>query len=147
MATLTMSSIDVEAKPTSTRLNVIDAVTDPQAQSVIDAMDDVIIGAAIRGTVTVPNVVDVGSQVPPTDLNARVGNKLLMRLQDGTTGGIYTNEMGTFDNLDLPAGNDFLDLTAGVGLALKTAIDAVWESPLGNTGVLVSAQQVNRKSS
>lgn len=147
MATLTMSSIDVEAKPTSTRLNVEDAITDPQAQAIIDAMDALIIGAAIRGTVTVPNVVDAGVQTPPTDLNSRVGNKLLMRLQDSTTGAIYTNEMGTFDNLELPAGNDFLDLSAGTGLALKTAVDLVWESPLGNAGILVSAQQVNRKSS
>lgn len=146
MATLTLGSIDVEAKPTSTRLRVEDACTDPQAQAIADAMDALIIGAAIRATLTVPNVVDDGSQVPPTDLNSRVGNKLLMRLQDGTTGNIYTNEMGTFDNLELPANNDFLDLTAGTGLALKTAIDVVWESPLGNSGVLVSAQQVNRKS-
>jgi len=28
---------------------------------------------------------------------------------------------------------------------LKTAIDAAWESPVGNTGVLLSVQQVNRK--
>jgi len=146
LARMTLGSHDVAAKSASSRMNVADAIADPQAQAIVDAMDALIIGAAIRATVTVPNVVDDGSQVPPTDLNSRVGNKLLMRFQDGTTGNIYTNEMGTFDNLELPANNDFLDLTAGTGLALKTAVDVAWESPLGNSGVLVSAQQVNRKS-
>ncbi len=145
MATATYSTIDEQANPTSTRLNVADAITDPQAQAIADAIDDLILGSAVRATVTVPNVVDAGSQVIPTDPMSRVGNKMLMRLQETASGKVYTNELGTFDNDALPTGNDFLDLTAGFGLALKTAIDAVWESPLGNAGVLLSVQQVNRK--
>jgi len=145
MATATYSTIDEQANPTSTRLNVIDAISDPEAQAIADAIDAVILGSAVRAVVTVPNVVDAGSQVIPTDPMSRVGNKMLMRLQDSTTGKVYTNELGTFDNDVLPTGNDFLDLTAGVGQALKTAIDAAWESPVGNTGVLLSVQQVNRK--
>ncbi len=145
MATLTVSMIDEQANPTSTRLNVADAITDPQAQAVVDAMDDLSLGSAGRAVVTVPNVVDAGSSVIPTDPMSRVGNKWLYRLQDSTTGKIYTNEIGCANNDDLPTGNDFLDLTAGDGLALKTAIDAVWESPVGNAGVLLSVQQVNRK--
>lgn len=146
MATATYSTIDEQANPTSTRLNVADAITDPQAQAIADAIDDLILGSAVRAVVTVPNVVDAGSQVIPTDPMSRVGNKMLMRLQDSTTGKVFTNELGTFDNDTLPTGNDFLDLTAGFGLALKSAIDAAWESPVGNAGVLLSVQQVNRKA-
>jgi len=145
MATLTISTIDRLSKGTSMALGVADAITNPNAQAVADAVDAVILGAAVRASVTIPNVVDAGSALPPTDKAANRGNKWLFRFQDSTTGKIYTNEIGTADDAQLPsATNDYLDMTAGVGLALKTALDAVYESPVGNAGVLLSVQQVNR---
>ncbi len=146
MTVLTISMIDEQANPTSTRLRVADAITDPQAQAIADAIDALSLGSDARAVVTVPNVVDAGSAVIPTDPMSRVGNKWLYRIQDDTTGNIYVNEIGCADNDALPTGNDFLDLSAGLGQALATAIDAAWESPLGNSGSLLSVQQVNRKA-
>ena len=139
------STIDRLALPTSTRMGLIAAVSDPQIQAVVDALDSVVLGSAIKGVKSEDSVIDVGSQTPPSDEDANRGNKWLMRIQDSTTGKTYTHELGTADNTQLPSPtSDFMDLTAGVGLALKTAIDAAYESPQGNTGVLLSVQQVTR---
>jgi len=142
---LNMSTIDRLSQPTSTRFGAIAAVSDPQIQAVADALDAVILGANIKAVKSEDSVVDVGSQTPPADDDANRGNKWLMRAQDSTTGKIYTHELGTADNAQLASPtSDFMDLTAGVGLALKTAWDAAYESPAGNTGVLLSVQQVTR---
>lgn len=142
---LSLSTIDRLSLATSTRMGAIAAVTDPQVQALVDAWDAVILGAAIKGVKSEDTVIDVGSQVPPADELANRGDKWLARAQDSTTGRIFTHELGTADYSQLPSPtSDTLDLTAGVGLALKTAFDAAYESPEGNTGVLLSVQQVTR---
>jgi len=142
---ISMSTIDRLGLPTSTRMGAITAVTDPQIQALVDAWDAVILGASIRGVKSEDTVVDVGSAVPPADELANRGDKWLARAQDSVKGNIFTHELGTADFSQLPSPtSDFLDLTAGVGLALKTAFDAAYESPLENTGVLLSVQQVTR---
>lgn len=142
---LSMSTIDRLSLATSTRFGAIAAVSAPQIQAVADALDAIILGAAIRAVKSEDTVIDVGSQIPPAVDDANRGNKWLMRAQDSTTGRIYTHELGTADNSQLSSPtSDFVDLTAGTGLALKTAWDAAYESPAGNTGVLLSVQQVTR---
>jgi hypothetical protein len=142
---LSMSTIDRLSKPTSTRHAIITAATSPQIQALIDAWDAIVLGSLLKGVRSVDSVIDAGSQTPPSDDNANRGNKWLVRAQDSTTGKIYTHELGTADNAQLPTPtSDFLDLTAGTGLALKTAFDAIYESPQGNTGVMLSCQQVTR---
>ncbi len=145
MATLRLSTIDRQSKPTAMALPVADAITDPQAQSIIDAFDATILGASIKGVVSVPNVVDGGDATPPADEEANRGNKWLMRVQDDVNAKIFTYEIGTADNSQLPSPtDDFLDITAGVGLAIVTAVEAAYESPYGNAGSVLSVQQVNR---
>lgn len=145
MATLRMSTLDRQSNPSAMALPVADAITDPQAQSIIDAWDAVILGSAIKGVVSVPNVVDVGSATPPADEDANRGNKWLMRVQDDVNGKIFTYEIGVADNSQLPSPtDDFLDITAGVGLAIVTAVETGYESPYGNAGSVLSVQQVNR---
>ncbi len=140
-----LSTIDRLSLATSTRMGAIAAVSDPQIQAWADAMDAVILGANVRAVKSEDTVVDTGSQVPPADDLANRGDKWLLRAQDSTTGKIYTHEIGTADFSQLPSPtSDYLDLTAGVGLALKTAFDAAYESPQGNTGVMLSCQQVTR---
>jgi len=143
---LTFSSIDRMSNPTSTRMGAIAAVSDPQIQAIADALDAVILGSLVKAVKAEETVVDIGSSAPPSDDDANRGNKWLFRIQDSVKGKIFTHELGTADNTQLPdPATDFLDLTAGTGLALKTAIDAAYESPLENTGVLISVQQVSRK--
>lgn len=148
MATMTFLSYDRENKRTSMSMNADDAILDATVQAVVDALDAVILGTAVRGSVTTTNLVDAGAAGPSAEAFANRGNKWLFRIQASAgadAGTIYQHELGTADNDQLPsATTDFLDLTAGVGLALKTAIDAAWESPIGSAGVLLSVQQVNR---
>lgn len=145
MPSFAISTIDRLSKQTRMVFGVAAAATNPELQATVDAVDAIILGAAASGTKNVPEVIDAGSAVAPTNENAERKNKWLLRIQDSVNGRIFTHEIGTADNTQLPAPtSDFLDLTAGVGLALKTAIDAVYESPYGNSGALLSVQQVNR---
>lgn len=142
---LTLSTIDRLSLPTSTQHTIIAAATDPQIQTLTDAWDAVILGASLKATKNDETVVDGGSQTPPADELANRGSKWLVRAQDSTTSKVYNHELGTADFTQLPAAtSDYLDLTAGVGLALKNAFDAIYESPAGNTGVMLSCQQVTR---
>ena len=146
MATLSFSTRDRRSNQTQLVIPADDAVGDVAVQALADAIDAVIRGSAVQAVVITANIVDVGSSLAPNDVEANRGNKWLFRTQVAAEGGkVYTNELGTADNSQLPsATDDFLDLSAGVGLALKTAWDAVYETALGNAGVLISVQQVNR---
>lgn len=145
MTDLIVSTLDRQSKRTSTTMGVADAVTDPEIQAVADAIDAIILGSPCSATKVVRSIVDAGSAAPPADKAANRANKWLMRIQDSTTAQIYTHEIGTVDDSQLPtATDDYLDLTAGTGLALKTAIEAAYRSPDNNAGVLLSVQQVNR---
>lgn len=145
MATVTISTYDRANKGTSLSIGADDAVTDVNVQALADAIDPIIRGVAVKAVVTIPNVVDGGTPGPSTDKDAQRGNKWLFRVYDSVGQKTYTHEIGTADNTVLPtAADDFIDLTAGVGLALKTAWDAVYLSPDGNAGSLLSVQQVNR---
>ncbi len=142
---LSLSTIDRLILPTSTRNGIITGASDPQIQTLTDAWDAVILGADLKATKSEETIVDTGSQTPPSDELANRGQKWLARVQDSTSGRIFTHELGTADFTQLPSPtSDFLDLTAGVGLALKNAFDAIYESPEGNTGVMLSVQQVTR---
>jgi len=146
MGRITLTTIDRESKSTSLSIGADDAVGGVAVQALADAVDAVILGSDVQAVSTVATVVDAGSDEPPNEPFANRGNKWIFRTQVALENGkIYTNEIGTADNAQLPsASSDFLDLTAGVGLALKTAWDAVFESDDGNPGVLLSVQQINR---
>ena len=146
MARVTISTIDRQSYPTSMSVPAADGVGSIPVQALADAVDGIIRGAAVSATITVPQIIDGGSAVAPPDEEANRGNKWLFRTQVGAPENkIFTNELGTADNSQLPSPtDDFLDLTAGVGLAVKVAWDAVYQSPAGNAGVLISVQQVNR---
>ncbi len=145
MARFNVSTIDRLALPTSTQITVADAETAINLGAVDTAMNAIILGSAVRGVRTIDEVIDAGSQVPPADEDANRGSKWLFRSQDNVTSRIFTNEMGTADLAALPnPQTDFLDLTAGLGLAMKIAWDAVYETIEGNPGTLLSIQQITR---
>lgn len=145
MPDFAVSTIDRQSKRSTMSLGVDAGVTNVELQAIVDAVDAIILGSAASGTKTTSEVIDAGTPSPPADVDANRGNKWLLRIQDATANKIFTHEIGTADNAQLPSpGDDYLDLTAGVGLALKTAVEAGYESPYGNVGVLLSVQQVNR---
>ncbi len=141
---VSLSTVDRLSLPTSTRHAVIDAATDPQIQTLTDAWDAVILGSNIRAVKTEDTVVDAGDSTPPASELANRGDKWLYRAQT-TNGAIFTGELGVADYTQLPSPtSDTLDLTAGVGLALKNAFDAIYQGKNGLTGVMLSVQQVTR---
>lgn len=80
---------------------------------------------------------DAKAYARPTDAQAQRGVKWTVSWQDDVTFGKGTNTIPTA-NLDLlptVGGNriEDMDLTAGAGLALKTAIEDLCKSPAGNS--------------
>lgn len=75
-------------------------------------------------------------------------NKWLMRYHDATNFVKYQVSIGTADLTLLPPNGEFLDLTAGDGLALKTAFEAVVVAPGDSTHatILDSVQFVGRNT-
>ena len=151
MATISIQTYDRENKPTSMSIGADDAVTGLNVQALADAIDAIVLGTAVSAKTIISTIVDAGTPGPSAEAFAQRGNKWLLRvsvpLDKQGDGDIYTHEIGTADNAQLPStDSDFLDLTAGVGAALKTALETVYESPEGNPGTLLSVQQVNRSS-
>lgn len=72
--------------------------------------------------------------------------KLLLTMEDTVTKRLYTTTLPCYDKTKVtpPAGTDKIDLTAGPGAALKTAIDDFAASPAGNGVTLLSAKVVGR---
>jgi len=85
---------------------------------------------------------------PASSLLAQRENKFLLRYHDATTNQKFQVSIGTADLTQLMANSEFVDLTAGAGLALKTAFEAVVVSPdnSSNTVVLDSVQFVGRNT-
>lgn len=142
---INFSTVDRMRKVSATSFYKKSGATTEQVQAIADALDAVLLGSDVRAVDVVETVVDGGNSEPPTNVNADRQTKLLMRLQDTVTGRISTHEIGTFDRAQLPTSDsDTLDLTAGTGLALKTAIEAAVDSINGNPVILLSAQEVSR---
>jgi len=145
MAKLTIKTIDRLSLPSSMSIGVPDAVTNAQVTAITTAMDSLVRGAACGGTVTVSTDEVAQSLTAPNDVEANRSSKWLFRFQDSVTGIVYPHEMGVADYTNLAsATSDYVDLTSGAGLAMKTALDAVYRSKAGNSGVLLSIQQVGR---
>lgn len=148
---LNIQTYDRHNLPTRMRLPVDPAATLVNLQAVVSAIDPIILGSAASGKKTAITNVTPGSPGPAASVSANRGNKWLVKIfvaaDKGGLGDIYDYEIGTADDTQLPsAASDFLDLSAGVGLALKNAIEAVYLSDEGNTGVVQSVQQVNRSA-
>lgn len=85
------------------------------------------------------------SRAPATAKNSQRESKWLLTLADTTTNKLSRHEI-PIAKLDLVTANtDFMDLSAGAGLALKTAIEAGVKSPAGNAVSLISVQFVGKR--
>lgn len=90
----------------------------------------------------------IGTSSPAASTLAQRENKYLCRYHDVTTGQKFRVSLPTADLAVLPNNSEFLDLTAGAGLALKDAFEDVVRSPAdGSQAVsLDSVQFVGRNS-
>jgi len=115
-----------------TAVSLAGALTQMGALS--DAIMAIVLGAKV-GSRWGDN--DIIVAAPPTSKLAQRGVKWTLQGRDSVTGLPIINHIPTADLTKLPAGNgEDMDLTAGLGLALKTAYDALVKSAAGNTAVL-----------
>jgi len=123
-----------------------------------DAIDDVTIGVLANEKQTVFNT--ILSQDLPTSEFAQRGNKWIVFYHDNTqffdapvnaipnAGYLkpFHFEIACADNSLLDDNSTVLDISAGVGAALVTAIEAMARSPYGGSVVVDSVEQTNVNS-
>jgi hypothetical protein len=85
----------------------------------------------------------IGDPQPSADGNAQRETKFLVSGTD-TAGFSTTIEIPGADLTLLPTGSATLDLSAGAGLALKNALQAVWVSKQGNAVTVNRVMHVSR---
>jgi len=85
----------------------------------------------------------IGDPQPSADGNAQRETKWLVSGTD-SAGFSTTIEIPGADLTLLPSGSASLDLTAGAGLTLKNALEAVWRSKQGNAVTVDSVKHVSR---
>lgn len=123
------------------------AATETLTDNLLTAVQAVILGVNQQTRLTY-NESNLSSDAAASQLAQRE-KKWLLRYHDSVNPSLkFTVSIPTSDLTKLPNHQEFLDLTAGVGLALKTAFEAVVVSPddSANTVVLDSVQYVGRKS-
>jgi len=123
------------------------AATAALLATLVGAIDDIQIGQTAK-TALIWEETIVSDDRAASQLAQRE-NKLLLRYHDNTVPAWkYTRSIPCFDLTTLPDGSEFLDLSTGVGAALKDAFEAVVVSfnDASHTVTLDSAQFVGRNT-
>lgn len=105
------------------------------------ALENVTIGTLRQ--VQVVGATDIFSGVAPADGNAQRETKWLVQGVD-SSGFAVSMEIPTAQLTLLPTGSGILDLSAGAGLALKQALDAIWLSRHGDPVTVSRVVHVGR---
>jgi len=123
------------------------AATATLAGNLQTALAALVIGRFVKNTLTYDRASN-GAQIPATDPLAQRENKWLARYHDATNFQKFSVSFPCADLSKLASGEEFLDLTAGVGLAVKEAFEDVVVSPndSSHTVVLDTMQFVGRNS-
>lgn len=144
---------DYDAEPSSFNVNHVQltagniVATTALLGAVKTALDDIVIGHFSHEATYA--LVTEGDKIPSSNPYAQREAKFLLRFHSTVTGDLITRELPMPDlgvaGLLLP-NSKFMDLTAGEGLALKTALDAVMKDKDGNTATLTSAEFKGRNN-
>lgn len=110
------------------------------------AMNDLAIGQPAKSEIVIDR--ELLSTLPASSTAAQRENKLLLRYHGNTLNKKFRASLPTFDLSTLPNHSEFLDLTAGLGAALKTAFEAIVVSPDDSSEAVTldSAQFVGRNT-
>lgn len=145
MGNLNIPFTDYTGEESTATLPVGDAIADVDITAVFDAVDGVSLGNAGQSQHVISANKDVGPGGNASSAFAQREMKWLCRYQDAVTLKKHRLEIPCADANLLAGNTDFLDLTAGAGLAFKTAFDAQVKSNLtGNAVVLNTAELVGR---
>lgn len=108
-----------------------DDATDGELTALFNALNGISLATVEKAFITEVIQKDVGSTATPPTTASR-GKKYVLKYRDTVTLTPHQIEVPGADDTLLTTGSDSLDLTAGPGLALKTAFEAAVVSPAGN---------------
>lgn len=113
--------------------------------TLITATNSIILGNLYKEDVNWSTIM-LNALTPATEQEAQREKKWLVRYHDSSSYENFQISIGTADWSLLPDHEEFLDLTAGVGLAWKTAAEAIMKSPSDPTHTIEvdSIQKVGR---
>lgn len=146
MTTLQVKFRDYSNEYSTAGVYVADAITSPNAQTLIDAIEGMSIGTMAEGAVLRRTVVDAGSTAVPTNHFAQRELKFLCKYSDNVNGKEYSFTIPAADAAQTVGNTDMVSLESGVGAALKTAFDTHALSELGNAVTLNSVELIGRNS-
>lgn len=115
-------------------LNVDTAATTPQLDALRDAINDLSIGTGGDVDLITKTSHSTGSDAASANKFAQRENKFVMKYQDSSSGHKYSASIPSADLAEQV--NEEVDLTAGKGLALKTAFEAIVKSRDDNATTL-----------
>lgn len=130
------------------RFNIVDltaanlVATQALLATLLAATQAIVLGELNRERIVLSDT--LSSSAPAASSAAQRENKWLVRYTDTVTHRIFKGEIPTADNSLLANNSEFLDLSAGVGLAFKNAFEAVVKSIAGNAVQVISVQWVGR---
>lgn len=132
------------------RFNIVDltagnlAATQALLATLLASIQAIVIGELHKERITLSDT--LSSSAPAASPLAQRENKWLVRYTDVTTHRVFKGEIPTADLSLLASNSEFLDLSAGAGLAFKNAFEAVVKSIDGNAVQVISVQFVGRSS-
>lgn len=147
---LTMSFIDEDKEVASASFNglTLNAANLDAQYALQDDLRTAVAGITLMQNYQYTRVADIHlfSKVPPTDKAAQRECKCLVQYEDNFTFRQYGVEIPGFDLATKEAGKPTVDLTAGVGLALKTAFEAYVQSPTGHSVTVKQVIHIGRRN-
>lgn len=144
-----VSSVDYSSEVTTSTFRGVDLTAanfDAQAALVASlkaAIVAVVINQVFKDQAAIVNEI---AKVPPSDEFAQRELKWAISMVDDVLASTSVIEVGGADLANLVAGTEFMDITAGVGLALVAAVEAVHLSPAGNAVTVTSVKFVGRNT-
>ena len=128
----------------------VDAYVQADAEALVDALIDLVVGLT-NASQHVEETPVYDAVAGPVSALATRNTKWLVHYQDSVDGSEHNLEIPTADLTLQSAGSNVVDLTAGPGLAFKTAFEAFALSPVypgqggGNAVTLTKIEYVPRK--
>lgn len=146
MADVAIPFVDFSNEGSTATIAVADAITDAAITSIFAAIVGVTLGNAQKSVLRTSVDKDAGTAGVPANAFAQREIKWLVRYTDNVTLKKYSREIPCADLALVVQGTDFMDLSAGPGLALKTALDTDMLSPDGNPISVDSVEHIGRNT-
>lgn len=146
MARVRIPFIDNGGEKSNFEMYAADAIGDVAITAIFTAVQGVTVGGEQKSVLVTEEDKDAGTLGAAASQLAQREVKLSLRGTDQVNGKTVRVEVPCYDLTTLSTGSENLDLSAGVGAALKTAMDAEWLSVDGNAVVLEEAVFITRKT-